>query len=78
LIQSLSQTNQSLLNQVRGTDISTLTGLMHATNQMPVDADLYISTDDRELAAYRESVAQLHGLGEEISDEDLDTFRSAL
>jgi hypothetical protein len=80
LIQSLTQTNQSLLNQVRSTDVSTLSGLQYATGQVNADNDVYISTDDREMAAYREAVAQQHvELGEEVfDDEDLETFRSAL
>ena len=80
LIESLTQTNQSLLNQVRSTDVSTLAGLQHATGQVEVQNEAYVSTDDREMAAYREALSQQHAaVGEELfDDEDLAAFRSAL
>lgn len=78
LIEFLSQSNQSLLNQVRTTDVAALSGLMYATGQAQEINDAYISTDDREMAAYVEALAQQHSLGEEILDDDLETFRSAL
>ena len=74
LIRSLTETNQSLLNQVRATDLSSLSGLMVATSA-PVN-DEYISTDARELAALSSSYQT--GLGSPVYDDDLETFRSSI
>jgi hypothetical protein len=79
LIQSLTQSNQALLNQVRATDLMSLSGLNQTTGVVPVAAvDTYMSSDDRDMQAYLESIAQQISLGEEVSDEDLEAFRSVL
>ena len=67
LIQHLSQTNQSLLNQVRAKDIGTLQGLTVATSA-PVSEE-YMTTDDREMNAYREALASNYEFGEVLYDE---------
>jgi hypothetical protein len=76
LIEFLTTTNQSLLNQVRSKDLATLSGLEQVYS--PVEDAPYVGTDERELAAYIEALSQQHSIGEEILDEDLETFRSAL
>lgn len=84
LIDFLSKTNQSLLNQVRAKDLASLSGLQQMTNGESEEDQSYISTDDRELAAYYESMSQAHlvgtsvGIGDELTQEDLDTFRNGL
>lgn len=80
LIQFLTQTNQSLLNQVRSSEISTLAGLQQATGtplHVEDHPEQYVSTDSRELAAWFESMKGVP-LGEEISDDDLENFRTGL
>lgn len=77
MIEFLTQTNQSLLNQVRATDMGALSGLQIATGASILPEEGYISTDARELAAYYEGIKH-PPLGEEISDEDLENFRSIL
>jgi hypothetical protein len=77
LIEFLTNTNQSLLNQVRAKDLATLSGLEQVytpeTENLP-----YMGTDERELAAYIQALSQQHSIGEEILDEDLEVFRGAL
>lgn len=71
------------MNQVRAKDLATLSGLNTMTGEQPEEVQ-YVSTDDRELAAYYESVSQAHllgagvGIGDELTQEDLDTFRNGL
>lgn len=80
LIQFLTQTNQSLLNQVRSKEINTLAGLQQSTgvpSTVEDHSDKYLSTDSRELAAWVESMQGMP-LGEEISDDDLENFRTGL
>lgn len=69
LIKTLSEQNQSLLNQVRTTDISTLAGLNSMTGQQTVE-EAYISTDDREMLAWIDSQGHSHEVGEPVYDED--------
>lgn len=68
LVRYLSQTNQSLLNQVRSKDISTLQGLTMAT-QEPLSEE-YMTTDDREMNAYRQAMATNYNIGEVLYDDD--------
>jgi hypothetical protein len=76
LIRFLTQTNQSLLNQVRAKDISTLAGLEVIGNEAKEES--YISTEDREMQAYYDSVAHAQ-LGEvEFDEDDLVNLRSGL
>jgi len=78
LIVSLTETNQSLLNQVRARDIGALSGLQSATLR-DIPNDEYMSTDDRELLAWQQSMAANHELGEvEFDEEDLMYLRSGL
>jgi predicted PurR-regulated permease PerM len=78
-IKNLVNTNQSLLNQVRSKDISSLAGLQSTTGILDINEDeQYQSTEDREMAAYWASAGQNHTLGEGITDEDLETFRTGL
>lgn len=80
LIRSLTSTNQSLLNQVRARDIAALSGLQNATGVLENNEEdsQYQSTEDREMAAYWASVGQNHALGESITDDDLENFRTGL
>ena len=80
----MSETNQSLLNQVRSRDVGTLATLQSATGAHVVsseDNDKYETTDERELRAYIESVSGVPttGIGDAVFDEnDLDSFRIGL
>jgi hypothetical protein len=77
LIKYLTEANQSLLNQARAQDISALAGLNTMTEQQPDEA--YISTEDREMAAYYASLASNTQLGEvEFDEEDMATLRAGL
>jgi hypothetical protein len=77
LIQHLTEANQSLLNQARANDISALAGLNTMTEQRPEEA--YISTEDREMAAYYASLASNTQLGEvEYDESDMNMLRSGL
>ena len=79
LIKHLTQTNQSLVNQVRAKDVASLTGLQYATNSAPENEDPYLTTEDRELAAWRASLAQQHEIGDlSFDDDDLSALREAL
>lgn len=61
--------------------MASLAGLSHLTGTgMPVD-DTYMSTDDREMAAWAESLANASandGTGDIIYDDDLAQMRSEL
>jgi hypothetical protein len=64
---------------VRTTDIAALSGLQVATTKSILNDDAYVSTDDREMMAYRASVAANMELGEvEFDEEDLINLRSGL
>jgi hypothetical protein len=79
LIRLLTQTNQSLINQVRTTELASLSGLQMSTGQpLGYDDTAYVSTDDREMAAYMESLSNHIGLGDEITEEDLDNIGSVM
>lgn len=76
MIRYLTEANQSLLNQARANDISALAGLNSMTEQRP--DELYMSTDDREMLAYRAAAAS-NQLGEvQFDDDDIAAFRSGL
>ena len=75
MIEFLTNTNQSLLNQVRAKDLATLSGLEQMRSPEPTDA--YISTDAREMQAYYDSLTN-PPVGESFSDEDLENLRNAL
>lgn len=78
LIEFLTTTNQSLLNQVRSKDIGTLYGLQGSTGVSELE-DQYTTTEDRELAAWSEAVSHQHETGEILyDDEDITNFRAAL
>jgi len=63
---------------VRAKDIGALSGLQIATLR-DIPNDEYMSTDDRELLAWQQSVAANHELGEvEYDEEDLINLRSGL
>lgn len=77
MIEFLTQTNQSLLNQVRAKDIGTLQGLAVAT-QAPLSED-YVTTEDREMAAYQQAMSHQHELGDVVfDDEDIEEIRRVL
>lgn len=79
MIQSLTSTNQSLINQVRATDLQSLNGLEAATSGDLFSDNRYVSTEDREYAAWVEaSSVGLQGIGDEVTDDDLAAFRSGL
>lgn len=79
LIKHLTQTNQSLVNQVRAKDVASLTGLQYATGTASEGEDPYTTTEDRELAAWRNAMAQQHELGElSFDDDDISALREAL
>lgn len=69
---------------MRATDIGALSGLQNATGISDYTEDKYQTVDDREMAAYYEGVHESHklgiqtGIGEELTQEELDTFRSGL
>jgi hypothetical protein len=65
-----------LLNQVRSKDLATLVGLENLNGA--VEDDAYLSTDDREMLAWQQAVSMQHSLGEELTDEELETFKAAL
>jgi hypothetical protein len=78
LIRYLTEANQSLLNQARTKDISTLAGLDMMTGQQQSE-EQYLSTDDREMAAYYASLANNTQLGEvQYDEEDMANLRSGL
>lgn len=77
LVKTLIETNQSLLNQVRATDLAALSGLEGITNGEKINYEKYVSTDDRELSAYLDSISTV-GIGDELTQEDLETFRNGL
>lgn len=63
---------------MRAKDIGALSGLQNATLR-DIPTDEYLSTDDRELMAWQQSMAANHELGEvEFDDEDMASFRSGL
>lgn len=64
---------------MRATDIGALSGLQNATGISEYTEDKYQTVDDRELAAYYEGTGGMPvGYGEELTQDDLDTFRSSL
>lgn len=65
---------------MRATDIGALSGLQNATGISDYTEDKYQSVDDRELAAYYEGIqgVPIQGFGEELTQEELETFRSGL
>jgi hypothetical protein len=69
LIQSLTLTNQSLLNQVRSRDIGTLQGLQIATGNIVAEPE-YQTVEARELAAYMQAVSHEHEFGDMVFDDD--------
>lgn len=86
LIQSLTVTNQSLLNQLRAKDVGTLATLQSATEGLSTSSsasnvDTYESTDARELRAYIESISGVPttGVGDTLYDDsDIESFRIGL
>jgi hypothetical protein len=68
LIQSLTLTNQSLLNQVRSKDIGTLQGLQMATGTLTPEPD-YQTVEMREMQAYLQSLSHEHELGDTVYDD---------
>jgi hypothetical protein len=78
LIQLLTESNQSLLNQARTKDLSTLAGI----NQLvtPQADDAYVSTDTREMAAYYEAMSRAHMEPEFDAqmEEDMEILRSTM
>jgi hypothetical protein len=74
----LMDSNQSLLNQARATDLSTLAG----ANQliMPQGDSEYVSTDDRELAAYYDAIKRSHveETYDEGFEEDMEILRGVM
>lgn len=79
LIEFLTTTNQSLLNQVRAKDVATLAGLQTYTGE-PEEPEPYMSTEDRELAAAIQAMAaNKSAVGEPLYDDaDVEAFRSVL
>lgn len=66
---------------MRAKDLGALSGLQNATGISEYSEDKYMTVEDREMAAYYEGTSQSHQivpLGEEITQEELDTFRSGL
>lgn len=70
---------------MRAKDIGALSGLQNATGISDnLENNPYLTTEDRELAAYYEGISQSHligateGIGESITDEDLESFRTGL
>ena len=76
LIGLLTQSNQSLLNQARTNEIGSLVGLNQLTGVEPVVESEYISTTDREMAAWSARLG--HGVGDEIYEEDLELMRGEM
>jgi pyruvate-formate lyase len=71
LIQLLTDSNQSLINQARTTELASLAGLNQMTGTGIAEDDSYISTDAREMAVWRQMVAnQAPEYGEEINYTD--------
>lgn len=71
LIRLLTDSNQSLVNQVRTTEIASLAGLNQMTGVAGVaNDDSYISTDDREMLVWQQMLSQQRGIGEEIDYSD--------
>lgn len=68
--------NQKLLNQVRTTDIPSLSSLMAVTTTETPFEDRYVSTDERELAAWKSN--NVVSVGDTLFDEDVAAFRSGL
>jgi hypothetical protein len=69
--------NQSLLNQARTRDLSTLAGI----NQLvtPQGDDEYVSTDTRELAAYYDAMSRAHTEETfEGYEEDMEILRGVM
>lgn len=77
MIQLLTDSNQSLLNQARTKDLSTLAGINMMTQ--PTSDDSYVSTDQREMAAYYDAMSRMH-VEETVEgyDEDMDILRSTM
>lgn len=80
LLKTLSLSNQSLLNQVRSKDLSTLAGLETVTRAKEESDYDYTSTDEREMQAYYAMMQNPTsvGLGESLTEEELDNFRQVL
>ena len=78
MIRFLTENNQSLLNQVRATDIGALSGLQSATGKKQIDEG-YLSTDDREMLAYQAGLSNQIQFGDvEFDDDDMVNLRSGL
>ena len=78
LIRLLTESNQSLLNQARSKDLATLAGANMMTQT--VADEPYVSTEQREMAAYYEAAARAHAEPEfdfEMA-EDLENLRSVM
>ena len=81
LLSDVIEVNQSLLNQVRAKDVSALQGLNMVTGTDTV-SDPYLSTEEREMSAWMDSVSHQHEVGEpqfdELTEEELASMRSEL
>lgn len=78
MIQLLTESNQNLLNQARTKDLGTLAGLTMMTN--PQTEESYVSTDEREMAAYYDAMSRMHMEPEFDSqmEEDMEILRSTM
>jgi hypothetical protein len=76
------ETNQSLVNQVRATDLSTLAGANQIImgGETPDDAYYGKSVEQNEMEAYLRTLAGGIGIGEDTvtDDDDMDALRSAM
>jgi len=77
LIQLLTASNQSLLNQARTSEVASLAGLNNLTGVETTPETEYMSTEDREMAVWIQQ-QQVHGIGEGIYEEDFEAMRSDL
>lgn len=78
LIRLLTASNQTLINQARTTELTSLAGLNQMTGIVGTqEADNFVSVEDRELAAWHLMTAS-KGLGEEVYDDDFAAMRSEL
>lgn len=76
----MTDSNQSLINQVRAKDLSTLSGLQQVITP-EADDNVYISTDVREMNAYYNAMSRMQmdeGTEDFTINEDLENLRSAL
>ena len=77
MIEFLTKTNQTLLDQVRAKDLATLAGLEQIHNNVE-DTEQYITTDMREMQAYYASMMMASGDDDMIDPEDVAALRSGL